>query len=75
MVTKGYRKGVYERVTKGIRGRNGWARCLCSLAEQAAEKVVGIEFVDDAAQAKLIRRGMPGSDEPKGTVFSYVSAE
>ena len=23
MVTKGYRKGVYERVTKGIRGGNG----------------------------------------------------
>jgi len=24
MVTKGYRKGVYERVTKGITSRTGW---------------------------------------------------
>ena len=35
----------------------------------------GIEFVDDAAQVKLLRRGMRGSDEQQEAVFSYVSAE
>jgi hypothetical protein len=54
MVTKGYRKGVYDRVTKGITGGKAgfvpeaWIRCLLRqshLPQQGNEAGIGADNV------------------------------